>query len=137
LLKFTGGNMPDEKTTPPDRRLTQHFMLSEFWCPCCHQVDEKNAAALAHALENVHALFSQPMLINSSFRCPSYNVKAGGKADSQHLTGRAADICCIADSDRFALAAALIDSGFRCIGIGKTFIHADLRTPTLPLLWIY
>ncbi|MDP2325751.1 MAG: D-Ala-D-Ala carboxypeptidase family metallohydrolase, partial [Gammaproteobacteria bacterium] len=69
--------------------------------------------------------------------CPSYNKAIGGKSDSRHLRGLAADIFVASDSGRFALLRALLDHGFIRIGIGKSSIHADTDTTTVPLFWTY
>jgi hypothetical protein len=118
-----------------DKQLTPHFNLSEFRCPCCNQVDEPNALALATALEPVRHDFG-PLAILSGYRCPKHNTAVKGKANSMHLRGLAADISTSTDSDRFALVLALMRHGFKRIGIGAHLTHADLGT-TAPVIWTY
>lgn len=78
-----------------------------------------------------------PILISSGFRCPAYNAKVGGVLFSQHLAGLAADIACTSDADRFTLVLALLDNGFKRIGIASRSVHADIGTITGPVLWTY
>jgi len=51
-----------------------------------------NVTDLAVQLEIVRAHFNAPVTINSAYRSPVYNREAGGAPNSQHLSGRAADI---------------------------------------------
>lgn len=80
-----------------DIQLTPHFNLKEF----LHNGSDEgvtpeiveNLRALAQALEKVRVLLgNRPMVINSGFRTPKHNAEVGGKPDSQHLLGKAADI---------------------------------------------
>jgi uncharacterized protein YcbK (DUF882 family) len=119
-----------------DKQLTPHFTLSEFRCPCCGDVIERAAAQLAHRLEPVRAVFG-PVIITSAYRCPRHNATVKGSASSQHLTGLAADIACATNSDRFLLVVTLIGAGFTRIGIGAKAVHADIGTPTGPVMWTY
>jgi hypothetical protein len=42
-------------------------------------------------LELVRALFGQPILISSGYRCEALNEECGGSENSQHCLGQAAD----------------------------------------------
>jgi uncharacterized protein YcbK (DUF882 family) len=118
-----------------DKKITQHFSLSEFRCKCgCGGVNEAAATALALALENTRLHYG-PILIASGFRCPAYNAAVGGKPGSMHLLGLAADIPVYSDSDRFRLLDALLYS-FDRIGIGKSIVHADIGAPH-GVAWTY
>jgi uncharacterized protein YcbK (DUF882 family) len=117
-------------------RLTPNFTLDEFRCPCCRDVNQKNAEILAKQLQPVRDVFG-PMLIESGFRCPRWNEHAGGKLFSQHLVGLAADIRVEDDADRYRLLKLLIDFHFPRLGIGARIIHADIGTVTGPLIWVY
>lgn len=71
--------------------LSEHFERSEFACKCgCGQdtVDYE----LVRILEAIHDKFQTVVTVNSGNRCEKYNHKVGGKPNSQHLKGRAADI---------------------------------------------
>ena len=117
-------------------RLTDHFTLDEFRCPCCGQVNAAAATMLAKRLQPVRDVYGV-MRIVSGFRCPKHNAAEGGKQFSQHLCGLAADIECTSDADRLELLSLLISNGFPRLGVGRSIIHADIGTITGPLLWVY
>ena len=121
---------------PDDLQLTPHFKLSEFRCRHCGEVNELAARRLASRLELARQ-FAGPMTIISGFRCQHANAVAGGKRDSQHLVGLAADILVINDGHRFQLVKALIDAGFKRIGIGSSIVHADIGDVPGFVIWTY
>lgn len=52
----------------------------------------RNLQALAETmLEPIRAMLGVPLHINSGYRSPSVNAAVGGKGNSAHLDGRAAD----------------------------------------------
>lgn len=120
----------------PDLQLTPHFNLSEFRCHCCGRVLEVQALELAQRLEPVRADFG-PIVITSGYRCPHENERVSGRPGSQHLFGLAADIEVRNDSDRFALVRALLEHNFTRLGIGAGHVHADIGTPSNPVIWTY
>lgn len=79
-------------------QLSPHFSLAELTVtntglrnvPTVAQV--ANLRFLASKLEEVRALFTGPLFVNSAFRCDGVNKKVGGAATSAHLDGLAADI---------------------------------------------
>jgi zinc D-Ala-D-Ala carboxypeptidase len=81
---------------------------------------------LAKGLEKIRTAMGAPLKINSAFRNRATNSAVGGASKSRHLTGDAADIA-IGAFDRKKLVQAAIAAGFRGIGLGKTFLHVDLR----------
>ncbi len=44
-----------------------------------------------NCLQPIRDLIDKPMIITSGFRCPRVNALVGGKPNSQHLEGKAAD----------------------------------------------
>lgn len=121
---------------PGDDHLSPHFRLSEFRCRCCGNVIERAARELAQRLEPVRLGYG-PIRIVSGFRCARKNALSGGRLFSQHLVGLAADIACDTNQDRYRLVNALLVHGFLRIGIGDTFLHADISTATSPVIWTY
>ena len=117
-------------------RLSEHFTLDEFRCPCCGDVNQQNAKTLATAFEPVRLDFG-PMYIVSGFRCPTHNLAVGGVMFSYHLVGLAADIAISGDQDRFQLARALLSHGFNRIGIAAHYVHADLGAAPIDVMWTY
>ncbi len=119
-----------------DYFLSPHFTLRELWCPCCHGVHLTNLRRLCARLELVRSAYG-PMEIASAYRCAMHNHELGGKFDSRHLDGLAADIKVCSDSDRYRLMQALLANGFRRIGVMKNAIHADIGESLRPVLWTY
>jgi uncharacterized protein YcbK (DUF882 family) len=119
-----------------DVQLTTNFKLSEFRCKCCRAVDQAAALQLARRLEGPRTL-TGPMTIVSGYRCSKHNQLTGGKRNSQHLIGLAADILVTSDAQRHLLLSALLAFNFKRIGIGKSIIHADIGTITGPVIWTY
>ena len=79
-----------------------------------------------------------PFIINSAYRTPEQNRRAGGKRNSAHLTGNAVDIRATNSTQRFKILYALIMVGFERIGIHKRFIHADNdKTKPKGVVWMY
>ncbi len=63
---------------------------------------EGNLEALAeHVLEPAHQRLGKPITVNSGYRCQVHNKAVGGVANSQHMKGEAADVCC-EDNERLA-----------------------------------
>jgi len=117
-------------------QLTPHFRLSEFNCACCGNGDPVTAKRMAELLELVRPSVG-PIVIRSGFRCRKANRKAGGAATSYHLLGLAVDITVLTDSGRYALIRALLDHGWRRLGIGKNIVHADRGPTRKPVIWTY
>ena len=89
---------------------------------------------LANGLEKIRSAMGGPLKINSAFRNRATNSAVGGASKSRHLMGDAADIA-IGTFDRKKLLQAAINAGFRGIGLGKTFLHVDLRP--VKTVWPY
>lgn|ERR1700679_1600074 len=49
---------------------------------------------IVHLLDPIREFVGHPILVTSGFRCPELNKLVGGKPQSQHLLGQAADIVC-------------------------------------------
>lgn len=115
--------------------LTQHFSRKEFKCPCCGKGEID--FAVVYDLEEVRRMFGRPIIIESGWRCEKHNKEVGGVPNSSHLTGKAVDIRCYADSTRYALVLLLMSRFYR-IGIGEKFIHVDHDfTKTKDVCWLY
>ena len=117
--------------------LSAHFSRSEFACKCCGQVITISPALL-EVLEDIREFSGIPIIITSGYRCPEHNAASGGKPNSAHLTGEAADFWVSGDLDRFKFLEAAFTYGAGRIGIGSDFIHVDV-SHTLPqqVCWLY
>jgi len=111
-----------------------YFKESEFKCPCCDKA--KVSAFLIHLLNKVRNLYGKPMIVNSGFRCEKHNKAVGGKPNSAHLRGTAADIKCTNSVDRYILVSLFFEAGFKRMGIYEDFIHVDVDEELpRPVLW--
>jgi uncharacterized protein YcbK (DUF882 family) len=112
---------------------SQHFTRRELDCRCgCVTPPhvEVNLAQLALSLESLRTrLGSVPLYINSGYRCPAYNARIGGAKQSQHMTGKAADLSGRTVSPAKIAQAAEYVGAFKNGGIGryKYFTHVDIR----------
>lgn len=89
-------------------------------------------------LDDARGLAGVPFALNSTIRSTEKNAEVGGVSDSAHLKGLAVDIRVRTSSERFKIIQALLDVGFKRIGMGKTFIHADLdSTKAQEVIWTY
>lgn len=115
------------------------FTMDEFACKCgCgRHVDKMNSTFLAR-LNTARGISDYPYIITSGYRCPTYNMTIGGKKKSAHLSGRAVDIAVQHSHARYMILNGLILAGFKRIGVGPNFIHADDH-PDLPdeVAWDY
>lgn len=116
-----------------------YFKIKEFECPCCGKVTV--SGWLIHLLNQVRENYGKPIYINSGFRCKKHNKEVGGKPDSAHLEGFAADLRCTNSTDRFLLLFLLFLVGFKRIGIHEKFIHVDVAEKDegkpQEVLWMY
>ncbi|MFQ5583453.1 MAG: YcbK family protein, partial [Calditrichia bacterium] len=98
-----------------------YFNRSEFQCPCgCgfNEIDPK----LVHLLDKIREALGHPLKVNSGCRCPAYNKTKGGKRNSAHLRGLAADIRITNSRDRFIAVSLAIRWGITRIGQAGDFI---------------
>jgi len=81
-----------------------------------------------------------PFRITSGYRCKKHNEAVGGRPNSAHTRGFAADIAATDSETRARIVFGLIKAGFRRIGIDfkRGFVHVDCdpEKPT-PRLWGY
>ena len=122
---------------PFKRRIeVSYFTQDEFKCPCCGEVTI--SAFLIHQLNRIREALGLPMIVTSGYRCKCHNEAVGGKPNSAHRNGTAADIKCNTSSMRFTLVRLALEVGFTRIGIGRDFVHLDVDDILLPMvLWVY
>jgi len=90
-------------------------------------------------LQRLRDKFKLSMVITSGIRSPEHNKAVGGSPKSQHLT-RPCIACDISiegwnSSERHRFIQLVILFGFTGIGIGRKFIHLDMRE--FPAMWVY
>lgn len=112
-----------------------YFTDKEMACKCCGKVFIKKQFMNLLNLARIRA--GIPFRINSAYRCSVHNFYCGGKSNSAHLYGWAADIKCEASTERYLILEALISVGFKRIGIYNDFIHVDCD-PAKPekVVWV-
>lgn len=93
---------------------------------------------LLDALQELRDKLKRPIHINSGFRTVKYNTKVGGKPNSQHLLGKAADIVVPEVKTSQLRDFVELIPAFASGGIGyypkKGFVHVDVRR-TAPTRW--
>lgn len=116
-------------------KVTANFSKSEFECSDGSQMPLEvfnNVIKVAENLEVLRAHFNMPVNINSAYRSAVYNRSVGGAVNSQHLSGKAADVVIdgvppneVADAIEFLIDVGLMQEG----GLGRydTFTHYDIR----------
>ena len=95
---------------------------------------------LVEILDITRGRLRRPIVITSGYRTGAYNSRpdVGGKPDSAHLRGLAADVTVPDSALRYSLLEQVFKNGVKRIGIGANFIHLDID-PSLPqkVLWLY
>ena len=120
-------------------QITDNFSYDELQCPCCEQLEIDYR--FIKSLQEVRDEIGRPMKINSGFRCAEHNLKVGGPITSNHLKGRAVDICtrgwCSEDLHYlvYELTSKQHPDYQTGIGIYKHHIHFDFRKSN-DSLWV-
>ena len=119
----------------------ENFNLSEFDSPDQPGSGAKMNPDFLLKLDKARGIAGVPFKINSGYRSAQKNKAEGGKPDSSHLTGYAADIDLPNTSGsrmRFQIVNSLIKAGFNRIGIANGFIHVDSDpTKDKNVIWLY
>lgn len=98
--------------------ITDHFTYEEMWASKTAQVKRINnlptpeaaanfAILCCNVLEPARVAYGGPINVTSGYRCPRLNTAAGGKPNSQHLQGRAADLTCADMGRLFSILSAM------------------------------
>lgn len=116
------------RETDANKQVSAHFKVREFCKGCTYNVVYIDSH-LTELLENIRAHFGKPVVItiHGGYRDTAQNKASGGKANSQHQYGRAADIKVEGVSPKEVQAyckKTMLTGG---LGIYKTFTHIDVR----------
>jgi uncharacterized protein YcbK (DUF882 family) len=118
--------------------MMKYFNYSEFDSPDVQGSGQMMDKDFLNLLDQARDRFDKPININSGFRTPAHNESVGGKENSSHLKGLAADVACIASRDRFELIDIFLDLGINRIGIADTFVHIDVDPEkSSNVIWTY
>ena len=109
--------------------LTNDFSINEMECHCCGICNVNRP--FIDKLQTARTSAGVKFVIRSGCRCPSRNAVVGGKPSSDHLTTdttqcAGTDIACNNSDARFRIVKALLDAGFRRIGVYESFIHVGM-----------
>lgn len=119
---------------PTATHYSPNFTRAELDCRCgCatpHTI-QTELGKLARDLEHLRTnLGDKSLTILSGYRCAAHNRKVGGASQSQHLTGRGADLGVpTGQQNRYVLAATAVPA-FKAGGIGvyaNGGVHVDRR----------
>lgn len=116
----------------------------EFACKCGCGLNVPHPELLKR-LDSARANTVVRFVITSGCRCSKHNKDVGGKVTSSHLPEEENDFMCAAvdirimnSTERLLIVKALILAGFTRIGIGKTFVHADVDKGKIQnVIWLY
>lgn len=107
-------------------QLGKYFASYEFECKCkldsC--VAQKVSLELVRRLDRLREA-TGIIEIHSGYRCPAHNRAVGGVRGSQHTKGMAVD--CSSGPLRIEELKPHSERIFKTIGVGKNFLHLDLR----------
>ena len=123
--------------------MLKYFNFEEFDCPTLEGSGlpttdgGKMNLDFLHKLDEARELAGVPFKITSGYRSPQHNLDVGGRVGSSHIKGIAVDIACVNSHERQKILTALIQVGFKRVGIGKSFLHTDLDTCKPNAIWLY
>ena len=116
----------------------KYFTYEEFDSPDVQGSGQMMSEDLILILESVRNELGKPVVITSGYRTEAHNEKVGGKPNSSHLKGLAADIACKDSKYRFELIRELIEHGIDRIGVSDTFVHIDIDdSKSSDVIWTY
>lgn len=116
----------------------KYFSESEFkkCTPKCSLQDMDQS--FMSKLDTARSIAGIPFVLNSAYRSKEWEIKQGRAGTSSHCEGKAVDIRCGSDYNRFIVIDALRKAGFTRIGVAKTYIHVDSSiTHSQKVIWLY
>ena len=113
---------------PLNYYVTDHFMYSDFLCPCCDRIKIVPGMYRHIALLDRMAGDFGDIIVTSGYRCEAHNREVGGSPRSWHMLF-ATDITVDgADRDTLnELYKLAIDLDFGGIGLYESHLHLDIR----------
>ena len=115
-----------------------YFSINEFDSPDLSNSGVNMDREFLQMLDLAREISGVSFRINSGYRTREHNERVGGKSDSSHLIGKAADIHCKTSRDRSIVLDSLKQAGFHRFGIAKTFIHVDNdSSKSEEVIWLY
>ena len=126
----------------PNLRPLKYFTTKEFDSPDEVGSGEKMSKEFLAILDEARERAGVPFKITSGYRTQAYHndlTKRGYKTSptSAHLLGLAADISTPTSTIRFQVIQALLEMKITRIGIGKNFVHCDIKPSSHKVCWTY
>jgi len=117
--------------------MSEFFSDKETKCPHCgaNGMDK----FFMKKLDDLRRSLGRPVILNSAFRCKEHNAAVGGKPNSAHLAGMAADIKINNSEELWLVVKYAYRAGFARIGVGANLVHVDSADQFLPSprMWTY
>ena len=86
-----------------------------------------NIYNVLYNLDNIREVYGKPIIITSGYRCPELNAKVGGKSNSQHLKGEAADLKFDVDLLNYIIQFCHFDQLITEKSKNKKWIHISFK----------
>lgn len=103
----------------------RYFKLSEF---ACKETGENHIEPqFVAVLDEARHRAGFPFHVNSGYRSPNHSKERDKEKAGMHTTGKAADIAVADGVQKYKIVQIFIVLGFTGIGVGKDFVHGDLR----------
>lgn len=118
--------------------MSKYFKAAEFkrCTPAC-SIEDMDAGFLA-LLDAVRERAGIPLVLNSAYRSPAWEIRQGRTGTGAHTLGLAVDIRCNTNQNRYKIIAAALACGITRIGIAKTYIHLDAsKAHAQRVIWTY
>ena len=115
----------------------EYFDKKEFACKDGCGFDEVSPR-LVKVLDRTREILNRPLVITSACRCHDHNRAEGGKENSAHVKGLAADLKVNGARERFEVIEAALVAGIIRIGIARDFVHIDIdSSKPQRVTWLY
>lgn len=133
LLKSQGDKIIAVDWNDFDCKISKYFTVGEATNRDKRRIPDRleiqqNILTLASKLDDIRDAWGSAIAVTSWYRPPAVNRAVGGASRSQHLTGRAVDICpvegSIYDFQKWLDARWRMALGY---GAKKGFVHIDMR----------
>lgn len=121
-------------------RYTQNFTIEEFASRDGREPEARMAHDFMAMLQILRIAIGRPLVVNSGIRSKEHNQAVNGSPTSQHLLRpcSAVDISLkgFSAANRHLILSLVFDMKFRGVGIGKDFLHLDMRKGP-EVCWFY
>lgn len=109
----------------------EYFCRDEFGCKCggkyCNGFPVEPEEAMVRTVDAIRKVLGVPVRISSGIRCTKHNAspQVGGAANSNHLSGKAADLHANVSPAKLKAAAEQVMGSTGGIGLYSWGVHVD------------